>query len=55
MKTEIQKFTNKVEHIICGSYRRKAPTSGDIDILFYSKTPKNVKNRRHFYPNFLII
>ena len=53
MKTEIQKFTNKVEHIICGSYRRKAPTSGDIDILFYSKNAKECEESKTFLPKFL--
>jgi DNA polymerase beta len=37
IKKELVKINKNIDFEICGSYRRKSPTSGDIDVLFYSK------------------
>ena len=50
LKKELKKITEIVELEICGSYRRKANTSGDIDVLFYSNCEKEQKE---FLPKFL--
>ena len=50
LKKELKKISSDVELEICGSYRRKAPTSGDIDVLFYST---NEKEQKEFLPSFL--
>ena len=46
---ELAKFNSEVTLEICGSYRRKAETSGDIDVLFYS----NDTEQTDFFPKFL--
>jgi DNA polymerase beta len=38
LKKELGKINKNIDLEICGSYRRKAVTSGDIDVLFFSKT-----------------
>jgi DNA polymerase beta len=50
LKKELKKISSEVELEICGSYRRKAKTSGDIDVLFYST---NETEQKEFLPNFL--
>ena len=35
LKNMLGKYNKSLSMIICGSYRRKKPTSGDIDILLY--------------------
>ena len=50
LKKELKKISTHVELEICGSYRRKAKTSGDIDVLFYSKSETEHKT---FLPKFL--
>ena len=49
---------SKVELEICGSFRRNQPTSGDIDILFYSPADNDLTNTEVtplFIPYFLKI
>jgi len=43
LRKELNKINKEVDFEICGSYRRKSPTSGDIDILFYSKNKDDNK------------
>ena len=50
LKKELAKFNSEVTLEICGSYRRKAETSGDIDVLFYSN---NDTEQTDFLPEFL--
>jgi DNA polymerase beta len=50
IQKELEKIYNEVDLEICGSYRRKMDTSGDIDILFYSK---NKDEHKSFLPIFL--
>jgi len=50
LKKELKKISSDVELEICGSYRRKVPTSGDIDVLFYSTSENEEKE---FLPSFL--
>lgn len=52
LNKELKKITTSVVFEICGSYRRKLPTSGDIDILFYSDNIKE-KEKENFLPKFL--
>jgi len=46
---------NGIEYIICGSYRREKPTSGDIDILLYNKNDKNSKTKPELLEEFINI
>ena len=50
LKKELNKFNKNVQLEICGSFRRKVETSGDIDVLFYSA---NEKEHNDFLPSFL--
>lgn len=50
LKNELDKFNKNIQLEICGSYRRKVETSGDIDVLFYSN---NNKEHNDFLPLFL--
>jgi DNA polymerase beta len=50
LKKELKKISSEVELEICGSFRRKVITSGDIDVLFYSKS---VNEETEFLPSFL--
>jgi DNA polymerase beta len=45
LKTILHKIDDKLELMICGSYRRGKATSGDIDVLiFHPKTETNLKS-----------
>jgi DNA polymerase/3'-5' exonuclease PolX len=46
---------NGIEYIICGSYRREKPTSGDIDILLYNKNEKKSKTSPELMEEFINI
>jgi len=46
---ELAKINKNINLEICGSYRRKATTSGDIDVLFFSKNTDD----KLFLTNFL--
>ena len=35
LKDMLKQYNNQLKMVICGSYRRKKPSSGDIDILLY--------------------
>ena len=51
LEKELSKITDNIELQICGSYRREMPTSGDIDVLFFSKD--ETKEHNDFLPTFL--
>ena len=51
LEKELSKITDNIELQICGSYRREMPTSGDIDVLFFSKD--DTKEHNNFLPTFL--
>lgn len=42
--SETKKIDRKLTAVICGSYRRGKPTSGDIDVLLYHPEVKTVKD-----------
>ena len=46
---------NQYKMQICGSYRRKSPNSGDIDILFYNTKSLNDDTDKEFFNHFLQI
>jgi DNA polymerase beta len=46
---------NQYQMQICGSYRRKSPNSGDIDILFYNTGSLHDETDKEFFNNFLQI
>lgn len=49
----ILSLDSKLEMIICGSYRRKATTSGDIDMLVLHRELKTKKDIEEYPKNFL--
>ena len=46
LKEIIKSLSEDLDIIICGSYRRKKPTSGDIDVIVYSNKLKTIEKTK---------
>ncbi len=54
LQKKVKKVDDKMELLICGSYRRLKPTSNDIDILItHPKVKNEVSDKKHYLEDFI--